>query len=238
MAEWRTQPDGKWVIRMKHILFDRSWSEPARNNWVKMSDALLHLDVRWFSLGSPDLLLPREQRQSHAQSTIRQMAAISHLAPSSTLSPEQTPLWASDGSMVPPSAGMFDPKSVTAAITGPKTLVLKIDSRNISILHGELMGLIMGLILSNPHSAGSLLYTDHLNSVRLIDDSKTAIDQRPRLRGMNGRSYYRWILSLTSTNPLSIAYTPGHTDEVSVPARLNFEADHYASLAQRHARQV
>ncbi|KAJ7043791.1 hypothetical protein C8F04DRAFT_890972, partial [Mycena alexandri] len=28
-------------------------------------------------------------------------------------------------------------------------------------------------------------------------------------------------------------YTRGHTDDVSVPSRLNFEADHYASTAQR-----
>ncbi|KAJ7478101.1 hypothetical protein FB451DRAFT_1338721 [Mycena latifolia] len=134
--------------------------------------------------------------------------------------------------------GIFDHKSVTAALTGPTTLVLRIEGRNVFILHGELTGLIMGLILSDPNDDGNSLFTDHLNAVRLIDDSRTAIDQQARLRGMNGRSYYRWILRLISENPLKITYTPGHSSEVSTPAHLNFEADHYASSAQRHLSDV
>jgi hypothetical protein len=60
------------------------------------------------------------------------------------------------------------------------SLALKLKERNISILHGELIALIMGLILANP-SSHSILYTDHLNSVHLIDDSKTIVDQKPQL---------------------------------------------------------
>ncbi|KAJ7853588.1 hypothetical protein B0H13DRAFT_1642863 [Mycena leptocephala] len=107
--------------------------------------------------------------------------------------------WRLHGSMIPAAAGILDSKSITAAITGPRTLVLRID--------GELIGLIAGLILSsnNGHLEPSL-YTDHLNSTRLIDDSRT--------------------------NPLKISYTPAHTDEESLPTLLNFEADHYASSAQ------
>ncbi|KAJ7477766.1 hypothetical protein B0H11DRAFT_2424813, partial [Mycena galericulata] len=100
------------------------------------------------------------------------------------------------------------------------------------------MGLIVCLVITDSHGNESVLYTDHLNAVRLIDDSKTVIDQRQRLRGMNGRSYYRWILNLASRNPLKITYTPGHSEEVSIPARLNFEADHYASSAQRRLHDV
>ncbi|KAJ7157539.1 hypothetical protein C8R43DRAFT_883185, partial [Mycena crocata] len=122
------------------------------------------------------------------------------------------------------------------ALTGPKTLVLKIEGRNISILHGELVGLIMCLIIC--HADDAALYSDHLNAVRLIDDSKTRVDQQDRLRGMNGRSYYRWILKLASNNPLKIIYTAGHSSEVSVPSRLNFEADHYASTAQHHLHEL
>jgi hypothetical protein len=106
--------------------------------------------------------------------------------------------------MIPAAASAFDNKSVTAAITGPSTLVLKIDGRNVSILHGELMGIIAALSLSDPGDNDSILYTDHLNSVRLIDDSKTAVDQQTKLRGMNGRAYYRWILALANGNPLRI----------------------------------
>jgi hypothetical protein len=135
--------------------------------------------------------------------------------------------------MTPASAGILDNKTVTATITGPVSLALKLEGRNISILHGELISLTMGLILTDP-SSHSILYTDHLNSVCLIDDSKTIVDQKPRLQHMNSHSYYRWILTLAASSNLDILYTPGHSDEVSTPARMNFEADHYASSAQRH----
>ncbi|KAJ7812315.1 hypothetical protein B0H14DRAFT_3752727, partial [Mycena olivaceomarginata] len=58
------------------------------------------------------------------------------------------------------------------------------------------------------------------------------------LRTLNGRSYCRWILALTTNNSLRISYTPGHSDEVSLPAHLNYEADHYASSAQRQPREI
>jgi hypothetical protein len=49
--------------------------------------------------------------------------------------------------MVPAAASIFDDKSVTAVVTGPRTLVLKIDEHNISILHSELIGIILALTL-------------------------------------------------------------------------------------------
>ncbi|KAJ7637445.1 hypothetical protein B0H17DRAFT_1217101 [Mycena rosella] len=55
---------------------------------------------------------------------------------------------------------------------------------------------------------------------------------------MNGRSYYRWILALVSDNLLHIVYTCAHTDDQSVPSRINSEADHYASSAQRFLQDV
>jgi hypothetical protein len=140
--------------------------------------------------------------------------------------------------MTPAAAGVLDPKSVTSALTGPLTLVLKIDGRNASILQGELIGLIMGLILSPADHPDAILYTDHLNFVRLIEDSRTVVDQRHRLRTMNARSYYRWILALTAKNPLKIVYTRSHTDELSLPSRINCEADHFASSAQRAIQTV
>ncbi|KAJ7189348.1 hypothetical protein GGX14DRAFT_580784 [Mycena pura] len=140
--------------------------------------------------------------------------------------------------MLPASAGLYDKKPVTSALTGPRTLVMRLEGRNVFILQGELMGLISGLILSDPHLLDEDLFSDHLNAVRLIDDSKTAVDQQAKLRCMNGRSYYRWILRLVADNPLRISYTPGHSDEVSIPARLNSEADHYASHAQRFLNDI
>ncbi|KAJ7368677.1 hypothetical protein DFH08DRAFT_796545 [Mycena albidolilacea] len=78
------------------------------------------------------------------------------------------------GSMLP---GVLDRKSVTTALTGANTMVLKLEGRNISILRGELVRLITCLIISDADDRNTVLYTDHLNSVRLVDDSKTAVDK-------------------------------------------------------------
>ncbi|KII90283.1 hypothetical protein PLICRDRAFT_159732 [Plicaturopsis crispa FD-325 SS-3] len=124
-------------------------------------------------------------------------------------------IWASDGSMVPATASADEEKSVVAATTGPKTLVTKIAGRSASILQGELMGQIMTLALidSTTHQNPiPELFTDHLNSVRLLQDS-----QRKRV---------------------NIQYTPGHSNEISLPARLNGEADHYASSSQKHVTKI
>lgn len=66
---------------------------------------------------------------------------------------------------------------VTAAATGPSTLVVQLEGRNLSILHGELMGHILALVLSsNTHpTVVPTLYSDHQNSVNLIDDIQTRV---------------------------------------------------------------
>ncbi|KAJ7728475.1 hypothetical protein B0H16DRAFT_1894093 [Mycena metata] len=208
-------------------------------NSDKVCNTLSLLDATWFSADDNDLLLPRSHRRQCAERRIRQCAATSTLSASgSSTHTAGSTSWGSDGSMIPAAAGILDPKSVTAALTGPISLVLKIEGWNVSILQGELIGLIMALTISPVDDATSTLYTDHLNSVRLIDDSRTVIDQHHRLRTMNGRSYYRWILALISNNPLKIIYTRGHADDDTLPSRLNSEADHYASSAQHVINDV
>ncbi|TFK17261.1 hypothetical protein FA15DRAFT_736109 [Coprinopsis marcescibilis] len=113
-------------------------------------------------------------------------------------------LWATDGSMNPASAGILDNKTVTAAVVGPKPLAMRIVGTNVSILQGEVMGLIASSILSGCSSGGEdiTILTDHLNSVRLLADSKTAIK-----------------------------YTPGHSSEDTTEARMNNEADSLATAS-------
>ena len=103
--------------------------------------------------------------------------------------------WASDGSMIPAASGIGDSKSVTAALTGPSTLVLRILGRNISILQGGLMGIVTGLLMASGSTESTTLHSDHLNSVWLIQDLRSHVSQENRL-SMNGRSYYRWIADL------------------------------------------
>ncbi|KAJ7678280.1 hypothetical protein DFH06DRAFT_927531, partial [Mycena polygramma] len=55
-----------------------------------------------------------------------------------------------------------------------------------------------------------------------------------RLRGMNGRSLYRWILQILGEKRAEITYTRGHSAELSFAAQMNREAAHYASKSQRY----
>src|ERR1700683_3173036 len=140
--------------------------------------------------------------------------------------------------MTPAASGLGDAKSVTAALTGPDTIVLRLNGRNLSILQGELMGQIMGLILSSAVPKDASLYSDLLNSVRLIEDSRSSISQEARLRNMNGRSYYRWISDLAKEVRTTVNYTKGHSDEVTLASLLNYEADYYASKSQKAANNL
>ena len=134
--------------------------------------------------------------------------------------------------MIPATSGIGNDKSVTAAITGPQTITVRLHGRNLCVLHGELIGLVMGLILSNNETPNHKLFTDHLNSVRFIDNSRTSINQENCLRNMNGRSYYRWIMDLARRMRTEVIHTKAHTDQVDLSSLLNAEADYYASKSQ------
>jgi len=92
--------------------------------------------------------------------------------------------------MIPAASSLGNPKSITAALTGPSSVILRLNGQNVSTLQGELMGLIMGMILSSTETRDARLYSDHMNSIRLIEDLRSSINQATQLRNMNGHSYY------------------------------------------------
>ena len=200
----------------------------VKGNWLKASRALSHSDVTWLCHGLTDLLSEPLQRRDDAERYINALAATCKFPRSKQ--PHNNRTWATDGSMIPASSTISDTKHVTAAATGPVTLVLRVPHRNASILQGEQLGLIIALVLADAHPQ---LYTDHLNSTMLIDDSRTAVNQDRRLRSMNGRSYYRWLLDLVSRKAATVTYTKAHTSNTTLDSALNREADHYASSAQK-----
>ena len=233
IGNWVIDRNGDIVISVNAPSFDKTWSLAARNNWMKLATALnqaLHMDD--LVNGDVDLAIPKRLRLLKAEATIRSLANVCNFPPSMF---SEGDTWATDGSMVPAAAGILDNKSVTAAATGTKALVMKIPGRNISILHGEQLGLIIALILSRDtiDQGVKRLLTDHLNSVRFIEDSQTTVSQIPRLRYLNGRSYYRWILSLLSRVEALVVYTPGHSTDSSIESKMNNEADILASSYQR-----
>jgi hypothetical protein len=215
------------------VLTGRKLTTAAKSNWKKITDALSLSHIDWFFFGSSDLLTSRPQRRDAAEDYIRSLATTCKFPPSSY--DHDNTFWASDGSMIPAASSISDHKSVTAAVSGPSSLILRATHRNASILQGEQLGLITALVLAD---LSPQIYTDHLNSTSLIDDSRTAVLQDRRLRSMNGRSYYRWILDLVSRKSATITYTKAHTNDTSLPASLNREADHLASISQKHISAI
>src|SRR6202050_3478370 len=189
------------------------------------------MNTAWLFNGDLTLMMPRSQRQVEAENYIRSLPSILSLLPSSL--PHQNRTWGSDGSMIPATSGIGEDKSVTAAITGPKTIAVRLNGRSLFILHGELIGLIMGLVLSDNETPNNKPFTDHLNSVRFIDDARTSINQDNCLRSMNGRSYYKWIMDLVRRMRTQVLHTKAHMDQVNLSSLLNNEVDHYASKSQK-----
>ena len=151
----------------------------------------------WLYEGGEELLLARSQRRREAENQIRVLTNILDIHPSPNATDDKA--WASDGSMVPASAGILDDKTVTAALTGHRTMVMRLQGRNSNILHGEIFGIIMGHILIPQTGANDdrHLFTDHLNTACFLQDSQSNINQDAALRYRNGRSYLRWLKLLS-----------------------------------------
>ena len=146
VGSWAIDPYRNIVMHLVQPHIDRSWSTAARQNWNKLFNALhdqLRIDDVLY--GPLDLAFPRQVRIQYAENLISSLANVCGFAPSQHA---DTLTWASDGSMLPSSAGILDSKMVTGAATGTQTLVMKIPGSNISILHSELAGLILALVLS------------------------------------------------------------------------------------------
>lgn len=238
IGKWIFNNDGTITIHPHHQVFDKTWTLPARRNWTNITKILQdHLHIDDLLCGFTELAISRHIRQNRTEEYIRNLVHVSGFSPSKATDGRT---WASDGSMIPASATIMDDKSVTGAATGERTLVMRIPGRNVSILQGEQLGLIIALILSENSTLqeNTRLLTDHLNSVRLVEDSKTEISQTSRLRYMNGRSYYRWILNLTKRSPLTIQYTPAHSKDDTLETHMNNEADFLASTSQKIFKEL
>ena len=232
--------NGTITIQPIDLKFDKSWTLPARQNWTIITKALHeHLQMDDLLNGYTELAISRQTRKARAEEFIRDLVRVSGFHPSKATDGRT---WASDGSMIPAAANIIENKSITGAATGEQTLVMRVPGRNVSILQGEQLGLIIALVLSESSKtapdAGGRLLTDHLNSVRLIEDSRTEISQTPRLRYMNGRSYYRWIIDLAERSSLKIQYTPGHSKDHTLEAQMNNEADFLASSSQKIYKDI
>jgi len=234
-GRWIETPNGKLMFTTTESPAPQAqWTEKAREHWNQFALLLGKLDTTWLFNGEPTLMTPRPQRQVKAEEFIHGLSHILSMPPSSL--PHQDHTWSSDSSMIPATSGIGNNKSVTAAITGPQMIVMHLSRQNMCVLHGELVRLIMGLVLSINSSQNNKLFTDNLNSVRFIDDTKTSINQENHLRNMNGRSYYRWIMNLAHRVRMGVIHMKAHVNQVNLSSLLNNRGIH-SRLKQPFERQ-
>ena len=202
--------------------------QTIEKNWEAITQWLDGTPLQLLVHGELDLATPRDKRRQAAEVTVKMFAKAN---PRPMSWPDG--LWASDGSMKPASATLREDRLVTCGVTGPQSIQARLTGRARSILQGEISGLIAAAILAKscPSSEIRTIYTDHLNSARLVDDSKTLLNTESKLRHMNGRSYYRWLLLILQDIDVNIVYTKGHDNGGSHESRLNNEADRLAVLA-------
>jgi hypothetical protein len=238
----------KWcgpVFKVHQVLpfsSKRKVDQAAVNAWERMRETIQDALIVWFYTGDPDLLMERETCCLEAERKIHLFGYVTQLPPSWTMqdcTDDQASSWGSDGSMIPATANPLEHKTITAAVSGPISVAVLVTGRNNSILHGELMGLILDHVLSLSRKGPQELFSDHLNSVHIIQDARSTGGIEARLRKLPGRSYYRWIIHIQRLSPhLMLKYTPGHSREQTTPAILNSEADQHASYVQKHAHQL
>ena len=100
------------------------WTEAAKGHWNQVSLLLNKMDSAWLFDGETTLLTPRLQRQTEAEEYICGLSHVLSMSPSTL--PHQSRAWGSDGSMIPATSGIGDDKSVTAAVTGPQTIIVRL----------------------------------------------------------------------------------------------------------------
>ncbi|KAJ7841852.1 hypothetical protein B0H13DRAFT_2365514 [Mycena leptocephala] len=130
------------------------------------------MQISWLFDGPEDLLASRGDRRRWAEASIRELARCCALQPSPTAGSAQ--IWGTDGSMIPASATLCESRHVTAAATGPSTFYLT----------WGVNGPHLALVLRRDEGPIPLFYSDHQNSVDLIDDIRTQACHESRLRNM------------------------------------------------------
>ncbi|EJD45292.1 hypothetical protein AURDEDRAFT_43389, partial [Auricularia subglabra TFB-10046 SS5] len=129
---------------------------------------------------------------------------------------------------------------VTASVVGPSTAVFAVHGRANGILQGEVFAQIAAHVLA-ARDASVTLFTDHMNTTRLLHDLMHN-DGPTRLLRINARSYYRWLVDLRRNHRetgLSVEYTRGHANDAAARGSvLNSLTDYYASTAQGYAHDL
>ncbi|KAK7038135.1 hypothetical protein R3P38DRAFT_2696655 [Favolaschia claudopus] len=214
----------------------------ASRDWPAFRGWLTSMSITSVIMGDWSLALPRENRRAFAEQVLKAMIDASTVPVDPLLNASSQTLMASDGSCTPGMPKLHERRSTTFSTVGNRhAAVFSIGGRNTGILQAEVYGLVAATLQASRNTSNSIpIYTDHLNSSRLISDAFSNPPSTHAWATKPARSLYRWLLEmLTAINPPSrptIIYTQAHTTSESLEARANAVADALAS--QSHSKPI
>ncbi|KAG6806103.1 hypothetical protein H0H92_012695 [Tricholoma furcatifolium] len=182
----------------------------------------------YVSPADPDLLVPRPLRKTFAERCLVQMPT---LAPVQLSAPIPSGTFASDASMITYPSSLFSPSiptylssSLTVAVVGPdKGLLASLSTQRYkaSTSHAKVAGCIAATLLGST-GAVQTIYTDYLPVVRWIKGQ-----QNPP------SAYHAWLRSIINSRnqDVNVSHVKAHTNDMSLPSRLNRAVDFFASHA-------
>lgn len=145
-------------------------------------------------------------------------------------------VWATDGSADPPDE---QGKGITAlAIRGPVNFAARLQDGWATIQDAEVMAIAIAIQLDLlvrtrfgvPDEVPSKLYSDHLNTVRRMTGPISTFKITPQL---TSRHALRWLQDMMNNNPhIQLIHQKAHTEDKSLPAQMNREADEAAKQAR------
>ncbi|KAL0946881.1 hypothetical protein HGRIS_013047 [Hohenbuehelia grisea] len=191
-------------------------------------------------LGEPwRLALPRDIRMHQAEQLLISLCRLA-LNPGHGTGAN---IAVSDASMVPAAAHRGAHRSVIAAAASDAASIavsLASFEKSAGILHGEVYAIIIAYLLSKlARTPVDILYSDHQNSTRLINDALRHPPLQHAWSARTGRPLYRWLMHILSPESPdaqpNLAYTPAHTGNLSTPALANTFVDSLAGSAQAQA---
>lgn len=182
-------------------------------------------------------------------------AMVAHRAPR-----EARPMeWATDGSMANGcKKGRTRDRTVentdgpdttfagpTFAVVGPANIGARLKGGD-NIEEAEIMAIatavtLDGLIRANTEKRlpDSIIYSDHLNTVRKFENHRTTTGHRMIRPGVNAGPALRYLAKALDSNPyVQLRYQKAHTDSNSRPAKLNRQADEAARRARSEPRTI
>jgi len=195
------------------------------------------LFLRWFSVLPPlisiltssnsSLLLSPPQRQTFAENSI--LALVTQSDSFSNRAPPHN--YATDASTLKSDISPYSSTTFAVVANGNAFTASLPPSRTMGILHGEAYALLAASILARLHPQQITIFSDHLNSIRLLSSHPSLLS----LKNNPARSLYRWILNVWQSIPQKpiLSHVRAHTSSQTIPSQLNRLADYLASSSNK-----